>query len=920
MAEVIGGPFNIGVRSQLDIRNNKYSKLSGRTNDDLRYLTSKTGWVKLTSGVDIGKSEAKAKEYVLIGGTINRFGDAAYSTYTGKGGKGFRPMPGITGMQLRTTGQIGVFKEATVTFNCWDVDQITDLELLYMRPGFTVLLEWGHSIYYTSETALDTVPLTVSQMFTRTGKVDGKDKLLYAGSKESIVNEIEKLKRESNYNYDGILGVIKNFSWSFRPDGGYDCTTTLITLGELVQSLPIDTDVAANTEDKTPTSSTYNQLATMIESVLTTLANGLGNGTANVINNYPDYWKKYKTVNGDDTLTSVYSTAYSQTNTSYEAALLIGQKFAPGTVVTQTSTNFNFVWVSLQVLCKIVNAALLIDENDNNILKLNTKTGRAKFRTFNEHISSDPKICMIATLSALQFVKGLSRGEATINIMRDQITGTADDVLNVYVNIDVVREVLTGLRNQPKDSRTLENLMKPILQRITEALGNINNFDLHYEEDELTYYIVDRMVKPDKATIPTLQITGLKSTVSQFNFTTKLSPAITTMLAVSAQGTVADLGLEAEALLAWNKGLTDRIISQKKQRIEEQDTAEITAQRSKAQEQRKEKFNMASFNLWNYNTYSVEEFETARNAFTQYATTYLQFTEAGIPAGIVPFEVQVQMEGISGMKVGQVFKINDGIMPNYYRGVVGFIVTGIDHDVKDNRWTTGLRAQTVIIGEGKAKKAVPVKEEQGLQNNRQSSSSSPPNTGGSIPQGNDADFWALLAVCALEDGDSQGRADVAQSIYNRLGSGKYQGTTLKTLITNKWQYEPAFQKAPRNGTVAQEWKNIKDKDTAIIAIRYTKGWSDAVILRELKETYEAIKNPTYQENAKTFIQGRTDFLSENQGLPAARNKRNPLSQAIMRVDNRPNNVFAWNFNYKTNTLYPPPPASWFNSYASEFTN
>jgi hypothetical protein len=52
-------------------------------------------------------------------------------------------MPGITGVELRTLGAYGSIFETTVKFNCWDSHQLNELELLYMRPGYSVLLEWG---------------------------------------------------------------------------------------------------------------------------------------------------------------------------------------------------------------------------------------------------------------------------------------------------------------------------------------------------------------------------------------------------------------------------------------------------------------------------------------------------------------------------------------------------------------------------------------------------------------------------------------------------------------------------------------------------------------------------------------------------------------------------------------------------------
>ena len=59
-------------------------------------------------------------------------------------------------------------------------------------------------------------------------------------------------------------------------------------------------------------------------------------------------------------------------------------------------------------------------------------------------------------------------------------------------------------------------------------------------------------------------------------------------------------------------------------------------------------------------------------------------------------------------------------------------------------------------------------------------------------------FWTLAVVVGTEDGDPQGWADVAQSVYNSFKSGVYGGgeTDIRKLLLAKGQYEPTW-KFPR---------------------------------------------------------------------------------------------------------------------------
>jgi len=149
-------------------------------------------------------------------------------------------------------------------------------------------------------------------------------------------------------------------------------------------------------------------------------------------------------------------------------------------------------------------------------------------------------------------------------------------------------------------------------------------------------------------------------------------------------------------------------------------------------------------------------------------------------------------------------------------------------------------------------------------------------------QGGDADFWTLVAIASREDGDPQGWADVAQSIYNRLASGAYSGKTIKDLILGQMQYEPTwkFPKPGSTGKPNSEWYAIKDAASAGVAAGQS---ADA-----MKKVAAALLDPTLQKNARDFIQGRTDFRGYG------------VSGGIQRKSG--DNYFGWYNNYTANKI------------------
>ena len=60
------------------------------------------------------------------------------------GERGLVPMPGITGIQTKYYNN-GALSEATINIRCYSKLQFAIIDTLYLRPGYTLLLEFGNS-------------------------------------------------------------------------------------------------------------------------------------------------------------------------------------------------------------------------------------------------------------------------------------------------------------------------------------------------------------------------------------------------------------------------------------------------------------------------------------------------------------------------------------------------------------------------------------------------------------------------------------------------------------------------------------------------------------------------------------------------------------------------------------------------------
>ena len=277
MPNIIGEEIEGYVAAQINARQILHGSgaTEERNTNQINVLNTQTSWIKLASGIsvdaqrlrDIGVSTSYsgmglAKNYILYAGfsrleqdgtdrLIQRQGflpQDPNSSYT-YGTYGYSPMPGISNADIKSLNR-GSLKKATVKLTAHNKQQFDIIDLLYLRLGYTVLLEWGNSIYTPDGVTREIVRNTLLEntFFNINGK----------GSYLDMLGPIEHYRRKYTGNYDGLLGKVSNFSWAFQPDGSYDIEITIISLGDIIESLKTNISAPKNLTEfvKTATEST----------------------------------------------------------------------------------------------------------------------------------------------------------------------------------------------------------------------------------------------------------------------------------------------------------------------------------------------------------------------------------------------------------------------------------------------------------------------------------------------------------------------------------------------------------------------------------------------------------------------------------------------------------------------------------------
>jgi len=288
---LIGDPIPDYVQRQIQVRQASYGSgtIPGlpRTDENLLHQNSNNAFIKMASGVSVsadklsgsmnslgfGATEVEAlqgmglaKNYVLFGGTAQITSSLAgnvvltqkndfigdQGAYSATKDFGIVPMPGIESLEVKSLNR-GSLKKATVKLTAQTRDQLAILDVLYMRLGYTVLLEWGNSIYMSSserETKDANIESgRLQQMYTSV--IEGNNLFFNTAwsshkSPSDIAAKIAEVRTLYDGNYDALLGKVSNFNWSFNPDGSYSIELTVISLGDVVESLK--TNVPASYE------------------------------------------------------------------------------------------------------------------------------------------------------------------------------------------------------------------------------------------------------------------------------------------------------------------------------------------------------------------------------------------------------------------------------------------------------------------------------------------------------------------------------------------------------------------------------------------------------------------------------------------------------------------------------------------------
>lgn len=614
---IVGEPIEDFV--DLQIRTRQSNQFSGygtslRTDDQLKYLSNRNAWVKLASSVsvqvdtilgtqleDFISSKLKniglpptgffgtqlAEKAVLFntiseytsGGVLNnsRAGVAnsnnlwSDSFIYGIGGTefGIQPPPGIIGVTVDSLNR-GSIRKANITLKAHNKFQFDIIELLYLRLGFTMMLEWGWDKYLDSRGVLQQTGNTIIE--DEWFKTNGTTQL-------QMLTSIQKKRRDYQGNYDGFFGKVSNFTWNFNPDGSYDISIDLITLGDVIESLKVNTSVKAKFypdgglfEDikfeegnklfntNIAKIATLNTIGYFLFNKIREITNNFTYQRSEDINsNYPNYIS-FATTNDNSHKSPQYYVRLGEFLTQLEGLIV---------PVIQNSNSPKFSQISFE------------------------KTG-CLITYFPNQISLDPRVCIFKpSLNSYGDITGVITptyfNSIPISYLVSVDDNTYGSLMDIYINFEFIAGLLSA-NGGPDQELPLYKFLQDLCNGINNALGGVNKLEPVIKEDYKITIIDQTLSYPEVKDTVSLEVYGYnpKDQTSNFvkdvKFVSKITPQLASMISIGATAAGSSTSeIDGTAFSKWSEGLVDRFA----ETISEPNGLDLIAEQEQAEKTRK---------------------------------------------------------------------------------------------------------------------------------------------------------------------------------------------------------------------------------------------------------------------------------------------------------------------------------------------
>ena len=319
----------------------------------------------------------------------------------------------------------------------------------------------------------------------------------------------------------------------------------------------------------------------------------------------------------------------------------------------------------------------------------------------------------------------------------DRTFAPSDGSSCIYFNFSRIEQLFDNVDDQ--NNLTLFSLLKSIMDDINSSLGNVNNLEPVLDQETNTVKFIDQSAirgLADIAVSDEIGLTTYKNNGSELqlfgyegvdansksNFirnvglTTEINKDYASMITIGATANGYSPGVEATAFSNWNRGIRDRykqdITSPQALSKQSDDGSDEESKVQKENQNIKDryydtlqgKFKALGLNkendkftidgdlisnnknpIINFYKFAQAE-ETSRNIKNPKIKEKIESS-----VGFLPFNLNITMDGLSGIKIYNRVSVNTKFLPSNYPNTLEFIIAGVNHKLSNNDWETSLK-------------------------------------------------------------------------------------------------------------------------------------------------------------------------------------------------------------------------------------
>lgn len=589
-----------------------------------------------------------------------------------------RPQPVITEVKVRKRGELGSTREVTISLLAFTDAQLGELQRCLFISGMTVRVQFGWSVG-AANGSISPQPYTENPMS------DGK-----------AICAMSKLA-ENSAIYDGMQGMVTNFTYGLTPENFWQCTVTMTSASDTFVDAKVNSSCCVCPKDSNPSNPDSNlpedvpdllrffiDLGTNLEANRKVYKSVFGDGRTDVKAARLQYEGIIRNPNGSEpSIFNIFS------NGIKEAINAIKNLIKEGTIET---------YISFGALEEAINKiALPLDKNGKNSLG-QVKSTDILIRSHPKLESADPRVCILfGTKEAEKIVTHVS-GDKPIAYKKDYVR-LSDIMINTVF--------LAATFRQSGD--TVQAYLQTVLNEVSRVCGGLWSFEVvsttescERENETPTISIIDQTIPPDNSPIDSpflVPSNPSNSVVRDIKLDLKLTDSMKTQALYSNRtgptSPTCDPKANCDGIILQPFGLVPgSTVSVRNEAIEparpiEQKKCECdeVVDPPKSEAKPDPSFDDVFSELHNVTLGSVED-KSVNNAIKQLTIEYAktQKPEEQCPRVVLPFEFSFTVDGIGGFKFGQT--VSSSRIPPNLRDQIYFQVSAVEHTLTAQDWTT----------------------------------------------------------------------------------------------------------------------------------------------------------------------------------------------------------------------------------------